>query len=159
MLSSIQRFTINYLNQRMRRMICWIWLSHWRTRTSIFHSFPPIFPGRLTLSYDLPINRTYDFRWGSSPMSSMCLDGADTRSRLGCQVFLTKEVDGMVAKLPSATRNMYVDGESSPLSFINLVSLPSRSVPFWERTLKVGNLGTWGDGEIKNRLLMTRRQG
>lgn len=33
-----------------------------------------------------------------------------TRSRLGCQVFLTKEVDGMVAKLPSATRNMYVDG-------------------------------------------------
>lgn len=30
-------------------------------------------------------------------------------------MFLTKEVDGMVAKLPSATRNMYVDGESSLL--------------------------------------------
>jgi hypothetical protein len=35
-----------------------------------------------------------------------------SRSRLGCQVFLTREVDGLVAKLPSATRNMYVDGES-----------------------------------------------
>jgi len=35
----------------------------------------------------------------------------ELRSRLGCQVKLTKELDGMVAKLPSATRNMYVDGE------------------------------------------------
>lgn len=35
------------------------------------------------------------------------------RSRLGCQVKLTKELDGMVATLPSATRNMYVDGKSS----------------------------------------------
>lgn len=25
---------------------------------------------------------------------------------------MTKELDGMIAKLPSATRNMYVDGES-----------------------------------------------
>ena len=33
------------------------------------------------------------------------------RSRLGCQVKLTKELEGMVATLPSATRNMYVDGE------------------------------------------------
>ena len=32
-------------------------------------------------------------------------------SRLGCQVKITKELDGMVAQLPSATRNMYVDGE------------------------------------------------
>ena len=45
-------------------------------------------------------------------------NGADNRSRLGCQVFLTKEVDGMVAKLPSATRNMYVDGESFPLTVV-----------------------------------------
>lgn len=37
------------------------------------------------------------------------------RSRLGCQVKLTKELDGMVATLPSATRNMYVDGKSSLL--------------------------------------------
>ena len=36
-------------------------------------------------------------------------------------MFLTKEVDGMVAKLPSATRNMYVDGESSN-SFVPDVS-------------------------------------
>lgn len=34
------------------------------------------------------------------------------RSRLGCQVLLTRELDGMVAKIPSATRNMYVDGTS-----------------------------------------------
>lgn len=37
-----------------------------------------------------------------------------SRSRLGCQVKLTKELDGMVATLPAATRNMYVDGEYTP---------------------------------------------
>ncbi|XP_076060085.1 adrenodoxin-like protein 1, mitochondrial [Oratosquilla oratoria] len=31
-------------------------------------------------------------------------------SRLGCQIILTKELDGMVLVLPSATRNFYVDG-------------------------------------------------
>ncbi|KAK1921048.1 2Fe-2S ferredoxin-type domain-containing protein [Papiliotrema laurentii] len=36
--------------------------------------------------------------------------GLEDTSRLGCQVKLTKDLDGMVAKLPSATRNMYVDG-------------------------------------------------
>ncbi|WWD19377.1 hypothetical protein CI109_103837 [Kwoniella shandongensis] len=36
--------------------------------------------------------------------------GLEDTSRLGCQVKLSKELDGMVAKLPSATRNMYVDG-------------------------------------------------
>ncbi|WVW85225.1 hypothetical protein I302_107263 [Kwoniella bestiolae CBS 10118] len=36
--------------------------------------------------------------------------GLEDTSRLGCQVKLTKELDGMVATLPSATRNMYVDG-------------------------------------------------
>jgi ferredoxin len=30
-------------------------------------------------------------------------------SRLGCQVHITKDVDGLVATLPSATRNMFVD--------------------------------------------------
>ncbi|KIR54630.1 adrenodoxin-type ferredoxin [Cryptococcus gattii Ru294] len=39
--------------------------------------------------------------------------GLEDTSRLGCQVKLTKELDGMVATLPSATRNMYVDGKSS----------------------------------------------
>lgn len=32
------------------------------------------------------------------------------RSRLGCQVKLTKELDGITATLPAATRNMFVDG-------------------------------------------------
>lgn len=32
------------------------------------------------------------------------------RSRLGCQVLMTKELAGLTAKIPSATRNMYVDG-------------------------------------------------
>lgn len=31
-------------------------------------------------------------------------------SRLGCQIILTKEMNGMVLTLPSATRNFYVDG-------------------------------------------------
>jgi len=46
----------------------------------------------------------------------VCILDADKRlfvisSRLGCQVKVTKEIDGMVAQLPSATRNMYVDGK------------------------------------------------
>lgn len=32
------------------------------------------------------------------------------RSRLGCQVKLKPEMDGMKATLPSATRNFFVDG-------------------------------------------------
>lgn len=31
-------------------------------------------------------------------------------SRLGCQIILTKELDGIELQLPSATRNFYVDG-------------------------------------------------
>ncbi|XP_013380751.1 adrenodoxin-like protein, mitochondrial [Lingula anatina] len=31
-------------------------------------------------------------------------------SRLGCQIILTKEMEGMELTLPSATRNFYVDG-------------------------------------------------
>ncbi|CAG9572610.1 unnamed protein product [Danaus chrysippus] len=31
-------------------------------------------------------------------------------SRLGCQIVLTKEMEGMELKLPKATRNFYVDG-------------------------------------------------
>lgn len=31
-------------------------------------------------------------------------------SRLGCQIILTKELDGIELKLPAATRNFYVDG-------------------------------------------------
>ncbi|XP_060916455.1 ferredoxin-2, mitochondrial [Labrus mixtus] len=31
-------------------------------------------------------------------------------SRLGCQIFLTPELDGMVLTMPKVTRNFYVDG-------------------------------------------------
>nr|XP_053636509.1 adrenodoxin-like protein 1, mitochondrial [Cherax quadricarinatus] len=31
-------------------------------------------------------------------------------SRLGCQIILTKELDGLTLRLPQATRNFYVDG-------------------------------------------------
>ena len=37
--------------------------------------------------------------------------GLTETSRLGCQVKLTGELDGLTARLPSATRNMFVDGE------------------------------------------------
>ena len=40
--------------------------------------------------------------------------GLTDTSRLGCQVHLTKELDGMTATLPSATRNMFVDGMWRP---------------------------------------------
>ncbi|ULT93229.1 hypothetical protein L3Y34_003014 [Caenorhabditis briggsae] len=31
-------------------------------------------------------------------------------SRLGCQIVLTKELDGITVTLPTMTRNFYVDG-------------------------------------------------
>ncbi|KIO30252.1 hypothetical protein M407DRAFT_242286 [Tulasnella calospora MUT 4182] len=42
-------------------------------------------------------------------MLDMAFGLTDT-SRLGCQVKLTPELDGMTVTLPSATRNMFVDG-------------------------------------------------
>lgn len=42
-------------------------------------------------------------------MLDMAFALTDT-SRLGCQVKLTRDLDGMTATLPSATRNMFVDG-------------------------------------------------
>lgn len=36
--------------------------------------------------------------------------GLSHTSRLGCQVKLTKQFNGCVIKIPSATRNLYVDG-------------------------------------------------
>ncbi|CAG8768225.1 7269_t:CDS:2, partial [Acaulospora colombiana] len=41
-------------------------------------------------------------------MLDMAFGLTDT-SRLGCQVLLKKELDGMTATLPSATRNFFVD--------------------------------------------------
>ena len=37
--------------------------------------------------------------------------GLTDTSRLGCQVKVSKEQDGMKVQLPAATRNMYVDGK------------------------------------------------
>ncbi len=45
-------------------------------------------------------------------MLDMAFGLTDT-SRLGCQVNLTRELDGMIVTLPSATRNMFVDGKST----------------------------------------------
>ena len=42
-------------------------------------------------------------------MLDMAFGLTDT-SRLGCQVHLTRELDGITCTLPSATRNMFVDG-------------------------------------------------
>ena len=42
-------------------------------------------------------------------MLDMAFGLTDT-SRLGCQVKMTKELDGITCTLPSATRNMFVDG-------------------------------------------------
>lgn len=36
--------------------------------------------------------------------------GLTETSRLGCQVHVTRDLDGMTVQLPAATRNMYVDG-------------------------------------------------
>lgn len=35
--------------------------------------------------------------------------GLEPTSRLGCQVIITNDMDGMVVKLPSATRNILLD--------------------------------------------------
>ncbi|KAF8647319.1 hypothetical protein AX16_006781 [Volvariella volvacea WC 439] len=45
-------------------------------------------------------------------MLDMAFGLTDT-SRLGCQVKLTKELDGITCTLPAATRNMFVDDPSS----------------------------------------------
>ena len=42
-------------------------------------------------------------------MLDMAFGLTDT-SRLGCQVKITRELDGITCTLPSATRNMFVDG-------------------------------------------------
>jgi len=45
-------------------------------------------------------------------MLDMAFGLTDT-SRLGCQVKMTKELDGISVTLPAATRNMFVDGKKS----------------------------------------------
>ncbi|KAH9058033.1 2Fe-2S ferredoxin-type domain-containing protein [Lactarius deliciosus] len=53
-------------------------------------------------------------------MLDMAFGLSDT-SRLGCQVRLTRELDGMTATLPAATRNMFVDGGRSPPAIDGMV--------------------------------------
>ena len=36
--------------------------------------------------------------------------GLTETSRLGCQVLVSEEMEGMVVEMPKATRNFYVDG-------------------------------------------------
>ena len=36
--------------------------------------------------------------------------GLTETSRLGCQVTVTTDMDGLTVQMPSATRNFYVDG-------------------------------------------------
>lgn len=48
-------------------------------------------------------------------MLDMAFGLTDT-SRLGCQVRLTRDLDGITATLPAATRNMFVDGASTVLN-------------------------------------------
>lgn len=38
--------------------------------------------------------------------------GLTTTSRLGCQIIMSDELDGLVVSLPAATRNMMVDSSS-----------------------------------------------
>ncbi|KAH9063285.1 2Fe-2S ferredoxin-type domain-containing protein [Lactarius vividus] len=58
--------------------------------------------------------------------------GLSETSRLGCQVRLTRELDGMTATLPAATRNMFVDGAVS-LYHLPIISISTcvqgRSLP------------------------------
>jgi 2Fe-2S ferredoxin len=54
----------------------------------------------------------YDVLEGASEDEEDMLDlafGLTHTSRLGCQIRMTKELDGLVVKLPAATRNMMVD--------------------------------------------------
>jgi hypothetical protein len=63
--------------------------------------------------------------------------GLTDTSRLGCQVKVTKELEGMTITLPGATRNMYVDGE---LPFFLLMRYTDEMLN--EYTLDVGHKPT-----------------
>mmetsp|Transcript_20068 Transcript_20068/g.24596 ORF Transcript_20068/g.24596 Transcript_20068/m.24596 type:complete len:166 (+) Transcript_20068:52-549(+) len=55
----------------------------------------------------------YDTREEASEDEEDMLDmafGLTDTSRLGCQIIVTEDMDGIVINVPSATRNFYVDG-------------------------------------------------
>ncbi|KAM0684493.1 mitochondrial matrix iron-sulfur protein [Mitosporidium daphniae] len=61
--------------------------------------------------------RTYDVLPEASDEENDMLDlafGLTETSRLGCQVKLDPSIEGMVAKIPAATRNIAVDGYKPP---------------------------------------------
>ncbi|KDQ54046.1 hypothetical protein JAAARDRAFT_72122 [Jaapia argillacea MUCL 33604] len=69
--------------------------------------------------HDIDLEEHYNLLPKPSDDENDMLDmafGLTDTSRLGCQACLTKELDGMVAQLPSATRNMFVDGRFSCIS-------------------------------------------
>ena len=76
--------------------------------------FPPPFlhPRGQTPSLDPPL---YNFRLSLQcvPVSlpHACPPHATHRSRLGCQVITSKEIDGIRVRIPSASRNFYVSAE------------------------------------------------
>lgn len=54
----------------------------------------------------------YDLLPGATEDEEDMLDlafGLSHTSRLGCQIIITEELDGLTVKLPAATRNMMVD--------------------------------------------------
>lgn len=70
---------------------------------------PSPFPSPIS---PLPLAATSDIvctQDDENDMLDMAFGLTDT-SRLGCQVRLTKDLDGLTATLPAATRNMFVDG-------------------------------------------------
>lgn len=57
----------------------------------------------LTETYVFPPGSFFFFKWDGLIGEGVCVCN---RSRLGCQVKMTKEIDGLVVKLPSMTRNL-----------------------------------------------------
>lgn len=68
--------------------------------------------------------------------------GLTDTSRLGCQVQLTRELDGMTVTLPSATRNMFVDGKSVQRLFPSFANLRRRHL---SSSASTGNLSLSSD--------------
>ena len=75
----------------MRKPICWIWCVRFLVAVVCANDQNQAFG--LTETFVVILQLALVLSWQS-------------RSRLGCQVKLTKEMDGMVVKLPSATRNV-----------------------------------------------------
>ena len=60
--------------------------------------------------------------------------GLTESSRLGCQVIVTEDMDGMVLEMPKATRNFYVDGHQ-PSSVTYIECFPIAHLDFLAHTV------------------------